>query len=132
MFTTQLGIADEWDASPSAPESAHEYRLPPSRSYRTVPSHGTQACVPGEHGGTRRAACALSSICCASIRQTRDRKTVDYKKVLVPVDFSGASQRGLEYAIGVANELGAKIVLLHATYLGYIYSAEGTPLYDIP
>jgi len=59
-------------------------------------------------------------------------KKFDYKKVLVPVDFSGCSQRGLEYAIGVANELGAKIVLLHATYLGYIYSAEGTALYDIP
>src|SRR5262245_59272183 len=60
-------------------------------------------------------------------------KKFDYKKVLVPVDFSGCSQRGLEYAIGVANELGAKIALLHAAYLGYIYSAEeGTALYDIP
>lgn len=55
-----------------------------------------------------------------------------YKKILVPVDFSACSQKGLQYAIGVANELGAKIVLLNATYLGYIYSAEGTALYDIP
>ncbi len=60
------------------------------------------------------------------------KKKFDYKKVLVPVDFSRCSQRGLEYAIGVANELRAEIVLLHATYLGYIYSAEGAPLYDIP
>ncbi|MGB9475530.1 MAG: universal stress protein [Candidatus Udaeobacter sp.] len=55
-----------------------------------------------------------------------------YKKVLVPVDFSDCSQKALQYAIGFANEFGAEIVLLHATYLGYIYSAEGTALYDIP
>jgi nucleotide-binding universal stress UspA family protein len=59
-------------------------------------------------------------------------KKFGYKKILVPVDFSGCSQKGLEYAIGFANELGAQIALLHATYLGYIYSSEGTALYDIP
>jgi universal stress protein A len=47
------------------------------------------------------------------------------------VDFSGCSREGLRYAIGVATEFGAKIILLHATYLGYIYSSEGTALYDI-
>ena len=52
--------------------------------------------------------------------------------ILVPVDFSNCSREGLQYAIGFANEFGAKIILLHATYLGYIYSAEGTALYDIP
>ena len=59
-------------------------------------------------------------------------KKFGYKKILVPVDFSDCSQKALQYAIGFANELGAEIVLLHATYLGYIYSAEGTALYDIP
>ena len=54
------------------------------------------------------------------------------KTVLVPVDFSNCSREGLRYAIAFANEFGAKIILLHATYLGYIYSAEGTALYDIP
>jgi nucleotide-binding universal stress UspA family protein len=50
----------------------------------------------------------------------------------VPVDFSSCSREGLEYAIAFANEFGARIILLHATYLGYIYSTEGTALYDIP
>jgi nucleotide-binding universal stress UspA family protein len=50
----------------------------------------------------------------------------------VPVDFSGCSRGGLRYAIDFANEFGARIILLHATYLGYIYSSEGTALYDIP
>ncbi len=53
------------------------------------------------------------------------------KRILVPVDFSGCSRQGLQYAIGVANEFGAKIILLHAMYLGYIYSSEGTALYDV-
>jgi nucleotide-binding universal stress UspA family protein len=51
--------------------------------------------------------------------------------ILVPVDFSRCSREGLDYAIGFANEFGAKIVLLHATYLGYIYSSEGIAIYDV-
>ena len=54
------------------------------------------------------------------------------KAILVPVDFSNCSREGLRYAIAFASEFGARIILLHATYLGYIYSAEGTALYDIP
>ena len=59
-------------------------------------------------------------------------KKFGHKKILVPVDFSDCSQKAVQYAIGFANQLGAEIVLLHATYLGYIYSVEGTALYDIP
>ena len=55
-----------------------------------------------------------------------------YKKILVPIDFSACSREGLQYAIGFASEFGARIILLHATYLGYIYSSEGRLLYDIP
>jgi nucleotide-binding universal stress UspA family protein len=47
------------------------------------------------------------------------------------VDFSECSQEGLQYAIGFANQFGASIMLVHATYLGYIYSTEGTGLYDV-
>ena len=54
------------------------------------------------------------------------------KRILVPVDFSNCSREGLRYAIAFANEFAARIILLHSTYLGYIYSAEGTALYDIP
>lgn len=52
--------------------------------------------------------------------------------ILVPVDFSSCSREGLQYAIGFANEFGAKLILLHVTYLGYIYSSEGTAIYNIP
>ena len=54
------------------------------------------------------------------------------KTILVPVDFSNCAREGLRYAIAFANEFGAKIILLHATYLGYVYSSEGTAIYDIP
>jgi nucleotide-binding universal stress UspA family protein len=54
------------------------------------------------------------------------------KTILVPIDFSNCSREGLEYAIGFAAEFGAKIILVHATYLGYVYSSEGTAIYDIP
>jgi nucleotide-binding universal stress UspA family protein len=54
------------------------------------------------------------------------------KNIVVPVDFSSCSREGLGYAIAFANEFGAKIILLHATYLGYVYSCEGTAIYDIP
>jgi nucleotide-binding universal stress UspA family protein len=54
------------------------------------------------------------------------------KTILVPVDFSSCSREGLRYAIAFASEFGAKIILLHATYLGYVYSCEGTAIYDIP
>ena len=64
--------------------------------------------------------------------KSRNGSRAGIKTILVPVDFSSCSREGLRYAIAFANEFGAKIILLHATYLGYIYSAEGTNLYDIP
>jgi nucleotide-binding universal stress UspA family protein len=63
--------------------------------------------------------------------QSQNGSRFTINTILVPVDFSDCSRKGLQYAIGFANELGAKIILLHATYLGYIYSSEGTALYDI-
>jgi nucleotide-binding universal stress UspA family protein len=35
------------------------------------------------------------------------------KTILVPLDFSETSDNALEYAVGIANELNAKLVLLH-------------------
>jgi len=64
-------------------------------------------------------------------RQSKTGPRLTVKRILVPVDFSECSQEGLQYAIEFANEVGAKVTLLHATYLGYIYSSEGTALYDV-
>jgi nucleotide-binding universal stress UspA family protein len=70
------------------------------------------------------------------VRQKKERSktgpSLSINTILVPVDFSDCSRGGLRYAIGFANEFGARMILLHATYLGYIYSSEGTALYDVP
>jgi nucleotide-binding universal stress UspA family protein len=64
-------------------------------------------------------------------RKSKTRRVFIAHTILVPVDFSDCSLQGLRYAIGFANEFGAKIILLHATYLGYVYSNEGTAIYDV-
>lgn len=65
-------------------------------------------------------------------RKSETGRTSSAHTILVPVDFSNSSREGLRYAIRFANEFGARIILLHATYLGYIYSSEATAIYDIP
>jgi nucleotide-binding universal stress UspA family protein len=67
-----------------------------------------------------------------NVLQANDGSQFGIKTILVPVDFSSCSREGLRYAITFANEFGATIILLHATYLGYVYSCEGTAIYDIP
>ena len=64
--------------------------------------------------------------------QSNNGSLFRFKSILVPVDFSSCSLESVRYAISFAREFGAKIILLHATYLGYIYSTEGTAIYDIP
>ncbi len=68
----------------------------------------------------------------ASGVESKNGSRFSFKTILVPVDFSSCSREGVRYAISFAKEFGAKIILLHATYLGYIYSIEGTAIYDIP
>jgi nucleotide-binding universal stress UspA family protein len=38
---------------------------------------------------------------------------VPYRTILCPVDFSGESLRGLEYALSLAQESDAEIIVLH-------------------
>ena len=67
-----------------------------------------------------------------SALQTNNGSRFRIKTILVPVDFSNCSREGLRYAVAFATEFGAKIILQHATYIGYVYSSEGTAIYDIP
>jgi nucleotide-binding universal stress UspA family protein len=64
-------------------------------------------------------------------RRSKSGALRSIKTILVPVDFSDCSRHGLQYAIEFANEFGARIILLHATDLGYIYSSDGIMLYDV-
>jgi nucleotide-binding universal stress UspA family protein len=65
-------------------------------------------------------------------QRSKTGRDLSISTILAPVDFSSCSRQGLQYAIGFANEFAARMILLHAIYLGYIYSSEGTAIYDIP
>lgn len=64
----------------------------------------------------------ISHAGCGHIRETKKgvafncQKPCEMKKILVPTDFSPYSQNALNYAIGLARDMGASLHLLH-TYL---------------
>jgi nucleotide-binding universal stress UspA family protein len=64
-------------------------------------------------------------------QQSKTAQPLSIKTILVPVDFSDCSLEGLHYAIRFANEFRAKLILLHATHLGYIYSRDGMVPFDV-
>jgi nucleotide-binding universal stress UspA family protein len=101
-----------------------------------MPTHGRTGLTHVFLGSTAERIVQHSScpvlVARGKILQTNNGSQFGIKTILVPVDFSNCSREGLRYAIAFANEFGAKIILMHATYLGYIYSAEGTAMYDIP
>ena len=95
-----------------------------SRCDADARTHRVETCFSWQHGGKNCAASRrvrFSSRAEALFRRTMVHDS-GLKTILVPVDFSSCSREGLRYAIAFANEFGAKIILLHATYLGYVYS----------
>ena len=51
------------------------------------------------------------------------------KKILVPLDFSEHSLKGLRFAVKLAQSFKAKLVLLHAAHLDYRATADGYAMY---
>jgi nucleotide-binding universal stress UspA family protein len=66
-----------------------------------------------------------------STLQSKNGSRYRINTILVPVDFSSCAREGLDYAIRFADEFGARIILLHATSLGYIYLTEGRAIYEV-
>jgi nucleotide-binding universal stress UspA family protein len=54
------------------------------------------------------------------------------RTILVPVDFSDCSLPGLKYAIRLAGEVGARVIVLHVTDLGPVMMTTGDGYYDSP
>jgi nucleotide-binding universal stress UspA family protein len=48
-----------------------------------------------------------------------------FKRILVPVDFSDASERALSAALGLASDLGAEIKVVHIHQVQTQYMIEG-------
>jgi nucleotide-binding universal stress UspA family protein len=55
-----------------------------------------------------------------------------FRKILVPVDFSDCSMKGLEYAKKLAREFRAKLILLHSIALQYYVASDEYARYDLP
>jgi nucleotide-binding universal stress UspA family protein len=57
---------------------------------------------------------------------------LDFGKILVPVDFSECSLKGLEYAKALARQFGSKLVLLNSVALQYYITSDEFARYDLP
>jgi universal stress protein E len=55
-----------------------------------------------------------------------------FKKILVPIDFSSRSLKGLEYAKALAAQFRSKLLLLHSVHLQYYVASDEYPRYDFP
>ena len=101
-----------------------------------MPTHGYTGLRRVLLGSTAERVVRYSPCPVFIVREKKQRsktgRGLSISTIMVPVDFSSSSRQGLQYAIGFANEFAARMILLHAVYLGYIYSSEETAIYDIP
>lgn len=60
------------------------------------------------------------------------RRELTFGKILVPIDFSECSMKGLAYAKALARQFGSKLVLLHSISLQYYVTNVEYSRYDLP
>jgi nucleotide-binding universal stress UspA family protein len=65
-------------------------------------------------------------------RKKPSPKLATLQKILVPVDFSDCSMKGLEYAKALTREFKAKLILLHSIALQYYIASDEYARYDLP
>ncbi len=57
---------------------------------------------------------------------------LQFGKILVPIDFSECSLKGLEYAKALAKQFGSKLVLLNSVTFQYYITSDEYARYDLP
>jgi nucleotide-binding universal stress UspA family protein len=60
------------------------------------------------------------------------RPALVFRKILVPIDFSACSMKGLDYAKALAKQFGSTLVLLHSVHLEYYVASDEYARYDLP
>ena len=60
------------------------------------------------------------------------KRVVGFGKILVPIDFSDCSMKGLDYAKAMAKQFGSKLVLLNSVALQYFVTSDEYTRYDLP
>jgi nucleotide-binding universal stress UspA family protein len=59
------------------------------------------------------------------------RRPLSFRKILVPIDFSDCSMKGLEYAKALAKQFESTLVLLHSVYFQYYVASDEYARYDL-
>ena len=59
-------------------------------------------------------------------------RQIGFDKILVPIDFSACSLKGLDYAKELARKFGSKLVLLHSVAFQYYITSDEYARYDLP
>jgi len=65
-------------------------------------------------------------------RNGRLPRALNFRKILVPVDFSDCSMAGLNYAKMLAKQFRAKLVLQHSVAVQYFITNDEYARYDLP
>ena len=65
-------------------------------------------------------------------REEISGRAAEFRKILVPIDFSECSMKGLTYAKALAKEFGANLVLLHSVRLNYYVTSDEYARHDFP
>jgi nucleotide-binding universal stress UspA family protein len=60
------------------------------------------------------------------------RPDLTFGRILVPIDFSTCSLKGLEYAKALAKQFGSKLVLLNSVAFQYYITSDEYARYDLP
>jgi nucleotide-binding universal stress UspA family protein len=60
------------------------------------------------------------------------RGALRFRKILVPIDFSECSMRGLTYAQAFANQFSSSLVLLNSVHFQYYVASDEYARYDLP
>ena len=63
---------------------------------------------------------------------SKPKRQLSFAKILVPIDFSECSFKGLEYAKGLAKRFASKLVLLNSVALKYYITSDEYARYDFP
>jgi nucleotide-binding universal stress UspA family protein len=68
------------------------------------------------------------------VRKSEREKTLGcgFHKIVVPIDFSDCSMKGLAFGRRLACELGAKLLLLNSVALRYYVASDEYARYDLP
>ena len=65
-------------------------------------------------------------------REKNEKRELRFNRIVVPIDFSACSLKGLDYAKGLARQFGAKLVLLNSVAFQYYITSDEYARYDLP